>query len=123
MCSCSLFQQQFGQRPTQFEQQPNQFGQRPTQSGNPQRQDQFPGQFGGNGGNTPQQQFPVTTEAPAATTPGPAFYRCLEQCPALSQYSPICGSDGTAYHNEQKLACANQCGQRTNPNWQSMEIL
>uniref|UniRef100_A0AAG5DCM4 Kazal-like domain-containing protein n=1 Tax=Anopheles atroparvus TaxID=41427 RepID=A0AAG5DCM4_ANOAO len=39
-----------------------------------------------------------------------AFYGCMSSCLTLSQYSPVCGSDHTTYHNVYKLECANRCG-------------
>lgn len=61
-----------------------------------------------------QQPQQSTTIAPVLDR---AFYKCFDNCPTLSQYNPVCGSDGLNYHNDQKLRCHNECGQRSNANW------
>lgn len=98
----------FNQNPQFFPQtnlnQQQQLGQQPQQQQQPQQSQS---------GNQP-------TPAPASTTtttPGPAFYRCFNNCPTTSEYNPVCGSDGVNYHNAHKIRCTNECGRRVNPNW------
>ncbi|XP_031636296.1 uncharacterized protein LOC116349142, partial [Contarinia nasturtii] len=42
-------------------------------------------------------------------------------CPTLSQYDPVCGSDNQIYGNAEKLQCANNCGRLLTPNWDVFE--
>nr|CAH7712905.1 unnamed protein product [Callosobruchus chinensis] len=43
-------------------------------------------------------------------TSSPEFLRCLAECPATSEYNPICASDMRSYNNPGKLRCAQRCG-------------
>lgn len=126
-------QQQQQQNPFNFNQQQpnfNNFNQQQPQLGANQQQQQF--DFGQNNfiqpqtSQPPQQpqppqqsQSPQQPQPPAAASPmlDRAFYRCFDSCPTLSQYNPVCGSDGLNYHNDQKLRCHNECGRRSGTNW------
>lgn len=105
------FNQQQQQQPLGTNQQQQQFDFSQFDFNQPQTSQQPPRQ-------TPQPQQPQapTTEAPAPILDR-AFYSCFNNCPTLSQYNPVCGSDGQNYPNDQKLRCHNECGRRSNTNW------
>lgn len=54
----------------------------------------------------------TTTDGSTTTAASASFLMCFQNCPRLSQYNPVCGNDGTSYHNNATLNCANTCGRR-----------
>lgn len=52
------------------------------------------------------------TPAPRTTIRPPQVQRCTEDCipQTANPYNPVCGSDGTNYHNQERLECYRRCG-------------
>lgn len=102
-------------------------------------QDGFPQQQGGQQGNLGNQQpeiapqqgqlnainniAPTTQRVidlrPTSPTPAPRttvrplqVQQCTEDCipQTANPYNPVCGSDGTNYHNRERLECYRRCG-------------
>lgn len=52
----------------------------------------------------------TTTKIPPANPEIPTVFKVSCNCPFLSHYNPVCGSDGQTYGNNQILECARSCG-------------
>lgn len=108
-------QRPFNQQQPQQPQQQQQFNQQQQPNQNQQSFNQIqPTQ--------PTPSIPVTTPS-ALPAQSPALIACARNCPTTSEYNPVCGSDQVSYNNIRRLDCANMCGARLSPNWQSIQVV